>query len=922
MVLSIVWIAIFSLTSSVFSDGIFTYNETNPLDTPPQMWQDVEYLDGTVIIRIINSNSNKTGVSEKMWTRPVLSLRIIHPNGTVSEIDKDLEIQEFNWLIIKSPNSIQDPISIHALQRGYLLVRYFNASNPENITTYEEWGRIIDWNGKLYEEVYLGGVFIENNIWYPSVTSIVSNVDPAKGFIRLAGRNSTFVEWQQYMIGDSFNLKKLQEGNITFPQKDINTILDFMATADEGYSIIIGNSINSTNSNNILEIYAEVYYLRIGYNETQFSTPKLLYQSSLPNITISNLICGISSSGIGHVCTLTVIQNNVINSTNYFVKLDFLISGSVTKITPINNLPELPPSNDTTGWLIKSIPYGGYLFYAYFVDADDHISAYGYYFNEIENNFEKWDFPEPSVLNLMGILIILPNNTLLLSQMESNNTWSLNTTNIPNYSGNSDNGYSNLLIDSTSPSINANISNISTLTDMGNITITYYEPVEPSDGNIWIYRIDDSKDNNITRQFVNSNNNKFCFISNNGLTVTVKVIISTFSYPNSQFYVKIDNNFVKSKKYDEPLMGINDNIWKFNTIPSTETFAGTVSGVLRLTMEGTQHYENLNLTEKDDFFFDLRTELSKIIPVDFDRLKINAQTQVDTTISPNRQIFISLDIQSSRSERSVQSIINDLKFMIKYKSITSICLFPTTNYLDEEFGFEPRQNLWVKYKIKLMGVIISFGILLGLFLIAKIMNNKGRNTAILQLGLIIFDFVMDVLFVSKNGDVVEVLYNPSIIFLTVPIVTNTILAFYIIFEENKSKTFLSWFTQHGKVASIFTVLSGADIETLSILHSNMAGFEIFNAPFSTEGKSRIFWGSCLNILLEDLPQVIIQILYQQSVIIYDIIPLLALVSSCLSLLVSIVGKLFQAINICRHRYERTRNEDDFGGLQPFRTPDT
>ncbi|RHZ49462.1 hypothetical protein Glove_520g12 [Diversispora epigaea] len=526
----------------------------------------------------------------------------------------------------------------------------------------------------------------------------------------------------------------------------------------------------------------------------------------------------------------------------------------------------------------------------------------------------NWEFPEPSVLNLRGILLTLPNNTLLVSQIESNNTWSFLTTDMPNYSGNWDHGYSNLLINSTSPSINDTIFNPSNLT---NITITYNQPVELSDGNIWIYRIDNSVAQNITRQFVNANNYDFCFISEDGLTVTIKVIRSTFSYPNSQFYVKIDNNFVRSKVYGEPLKGINDNIWNFNTAPiKDETYAGTASGVLRLTIEGTQYYEKLNSTGQDDFFFDLIDELSKILSIDSKRLNSNKKTQVDDTIGRDPQIFICIEIRSSKDERGVQYIIDDLKVMIKYKHITSISLFNTTNYLDEDFGFEPRQNLWEKYKLRFMGVILALGVLVLLFFLAHKKESKGRSMAVLQLGLIIFDFVMDSLFVSFNGKNVKVLYIPSIVFLIVPIVVNTIWAFYIIFEENKSKPFMKWFTQYGKVVSLFTVLSGADIEALSILYSNVAGFEFFKAPFSIEGKGRIFGGSCLNIFLEDIPQMIIQILYLNSVVTYDIIPLLALVSSCLNLLINIVGRLFQTINLCRFGTKIWEpDQEKFGGIR-------
>ncbi|RHZ70486.1 hypothetical protein Glove_271g81 [Diversispora epigaea] len=796
---------------------------------------------------LMGQNPNVTSLNNELWVKPVLSLRIIYPNGTVSEIDKDLEIQDFNWHITTSPGGdYLDPVNIFALQKGYLLVRYFNASNPNDVTTYEEWGCIIGWNDTLYDKVNFGKAYIQNDVWDPTAADIVSNVDTEKGFLRIV-RNETFFEWQQYTIDYSFNLIKLLEGIVAPPQNEI-TALNVMGTIGEGYSIIMGNS-TSTNSSNPLEIRASVYSLTKGYYDKQFGTPKMLYQLSLVNITISKIFCFISSTGVGHVCALDVTQGDVnsYNSSNhYYVKLNFLSSGTVAE--PSKELPRLP-SNTTTGWLVESIPYGGYLFYSYFLDANSDTNVFAYYFNEYSNEPVPWDLSEPSILSLRGVLIIMSNNTMLLSQIEDFNTWSFLTTDIPKFTENSDNGYLNLRVNSTSPSINANIS---TLTN--NITITYYEQVELSAGNISIYQINNN-DNNIIRQFVN------------GIT--------------------IDNDFVRSKTYGEPLMGIYENIWKFKTNPSEETFADTVSRVLRLTVEGTKYYENLNSTGKGQFFRDLHLALSKIIPVDIRRLSSNEKTQVDSTIS--HQILISLNIESPKEGRSVASIVDDLNDMITYKSMTFISLFPTTKYLDEDFGFRPKQNLWNKYKWRFLGVVLALAILVVLFLLAQKKESKGRNMAILQLGLIIFDFIMDVLFVSKNGKVAEVLYIPSVIFLTVPIGINTIWAFKIISDENKSKTFLDWFTQHEKVASVFTILSSADIETLNI------------------------------------PQFIIQLLYHYSVVTYDIIPLLALVSSCLSLLINIVGRLFQAINSCRHgtlKYDSKQNQDDVESLQQLQTPTT
>ena len=92
-----------------------------------------------------------------------------------------------------------------------------------------------------------------------------------------------------------------------------------------------------------------------------------------------------------------------------------------------------------------------------------------------------------------------------------------------------------------------------------------------------------------------------------------------------------------------------------------------------------------------------------------------------------------------------------------------------------------------------------------------------------------------------------------------PIGLNLILAFYIIKQEFIRPKFHQWFTARGKIASIFIVLSGADTKVLNVLHSNLAGFQFFRAPFSDSAKSKIFWGACLGIFIRDIPQVIIQV---------------------------------------------------------------
>src|ERR1043165_2295274 len=92
---------------------------------------------------------------------------------------------------------------------------------------------------------------------------------------------------------------------------------------------------------------------------------------------------------------------------------------------------------------------------------------------------------------------------------------------------------------------------------------------------------------------------------------------------------------------------------------------------------------------------------------------------------------------------------------------------------------------------------------------------------------------------------------------------STILAFMIIKKEEALKgEFLEWSRDHGKVVEIFTLLAGADIEALTILESRIkiARFDLFNAKFSKAATGRIFWGSCFNVLAEDIPQIVILVM--------------------------------------------------------------
>ncbi|CAG8838053.1 17496_t:CDS:1, partial [Gigaspora margarita] len=73
-----------------------------------------------------------------------------------------------------------------------------------------------------------------------------------------------------------------------------------------------------------------------------------------------------------------------------------------------------------------------------------------------------------------------------------------------------------------------------------------------------------------------------------------------------------------------------------------------------------------------------------------------------------------------------------------------------------------------------------------------------------------------------------------------------------------NSNFQNWFSTNDKIASIFTLIASADVEILNILDSNFAGFKCFSAELSNNTKKWVFYGSIINMFIEDIPSLIIQ----------------------------------------------------------------
>ncbi|KAF0432008.1 hypothetical protein F8M41_005346 [Gigaspora margarita] len=705
-----------------------------------------------------------------------------------------------NYCLFTNINGILvNPIVIYPLQQPYILINYYKAKNSSDIQTYEEWGQVIDWNGKILSNISFGPSYFDSQGVLTPVSKIQLNINKRLGFLRYAAIDngtSQWIEFQQYLVDNYGNLTMLTNENFTLPNFTSIQVAT-ISTVNSGYGIFY--AICTNNENELLSIKCMLNAKFVSYNETSSERVAVLYELSR-NVNISGLYCDLVSVGLGHVCTLVIdssstpttsstannLTNQLSNNTS-FIRINFLSSGSVLASNIISNiLPSLANVSMTTvDWRMKAMPFGGYILdnsahktsvynisnynvsnynisaynnsaynnsahnvSAYNISAYNisdnsaynitaynittyNISSYNisnlnYHFifaydeNNIQINLVQ---PGPFITNIFGVNDIMRNNnTFLLASPytnDQNSSWSLSKIELPNVLKTLDHGYGNFWIDQTTPPINATV-DLSTTT----LSITFYNPVSLSydslDSYITVYKASDYQ----IRQKVSPTMYKFCRISRDGKQLFITIIGSTFNQ-YGQYYVEMDNNFIKSKNYEEPLTGIAAGLWNLNSTYKSNISDNTaITGSVSLTSNGTENF--LSHPNRSEYFKNLLDEISVKLPVRRDRLSTNEKFQYINYGTSNPQIIFSIRVnsQNSSTETPTQKVVSDLETMIIYKETTTFSN-NLTNDFDDTYGFIVKMSLWDEYGIYI-GVSILILLLIEI-LYVKCEQNKQNE---------------------------------------------------------------------------------------------------------------------------------------------------------------------------------------------------
>ncbi|UZO02582.1 uncharacterized protein OCT59_021061 [Rhizophagus irregularis] len=872
-------------SQNVLSRGILSQNISS-LNTPPQNTspQDIWYTYEEPIegLKRYSTHALSEGIlmiwmafevkEDPSCMLPYFHLRVIERTGRITYIDLNYT---FPPEAVCPVNMIFMPLSYN-----YIMIIYVRSNNGVK----GKYGLIINYDSEIKSEIYLGSV---ND-------HIISSVISEKGFIRIEDHGKRGIAAWHWLSAPDITTGKVVElgsGEFSVPNllsyTFVNSFNFKLIDGGFGYAYILKyNEMGSSISNDPNIQYWKIYisFLREGtYSPT---TPSLVYQTTTKLNSIAFKSCFYNNDG-GYICIVS-LNNTITNKdqsrteVNYY-QLEFLTTGSFVQFGAV---PKVISNADDFDLI--SLIYGGFLVEKYYTNT----TAKNFYILDNNGNYKSGGSFGPEFVHYN---MFTRNGTLLGIKEQTGNKLEIllkPLLRLNNYGAE----YDNPAIESTKPAIHEFIDS-----SINEITIKYSIPVRLSTANISIFQLNgDLYEPNLLRQTI-SGDSKLCTVGSDNHTVHIPIFSSTFNQQNSSYHVVIDNNFVISQERNEPLIGTNEKVWMFSTKPfKTGKHSESITGLLRLNEEGSSKFLQTNQSE---FFNNIIQAFSKIIPVDEQRITTNGKWQNDSTFP--KQVLLSFTINEAKSamEPSSKTIFDNLGTLIKRKGFTALSNNEYTSLIDESASFT-MTSYFGKFLPLIIIYLISIIILIILYFLARRKNPEGRNMAIFEIALIVQDFAVDLTFTLLRVNNTPHLVIPNMVFLIVPHVVNFLLAINIFLSEVATNPmFYTWFSELPTLLSICTIFSAIDVLAINTLTSNLFGLKVFSAPLSQRSRNIILWGSFINIFAEDIPQLIIQILYFNSVVTYDLIPSLVLISGGLVIMNKLILRSFHMLIRWCHRHD-------------------
>ncbi|CAG8552569.1 7721_t:CDS:2, partial [Funneliformis mosseae] len=795
------------------------------------------FPDGTILL--VDKAELAVDFNNVTSTIVVNSVRLLHPNKTINDLTVFTQ---------RCPNINKNCFikTIIPFKANHVLMIYINELQQYSVVI-ADWSDNIIWSDTTItlENLEIGTPLIIQNNFYDENRSL---------FLVSKGSYLFYKEYNYNEYDGQF--VTYQEGNCTFePNLTVNP--ESLFPTKEGYGII-SSVWDSKFFNGLYSIYLTL--LQPDSKSNKISQLNLTNETS----------------------TIMQIQCKADTEINYKYSCLILSIDQRFILAEIDYLPSIDDFEVKMNILSLSIDYDSSLMAFPAPEVDFLINFYlratksmNYVlFNAKTNDIITTEFYGGS-LNFFSKFgsasLVLHDKELIIAADIDEFTWELKSINISQFIPET-NRLNNLHIKKTWPLWDERIS-----IDTNMINITFVHPIELKDKNASIYLYNDGE--YMLRQRFKCISPE-CVLSKDKYSLNMTIKETTFSIPEMVYYVEIQDEFAEFRNINQPLPGIKIGDWPIHILSKpkpksklTDKIPEFKIGYIRLNVMGTDHFKKLNDVEKKKFIEQMCIEIAKCIPVDRQRItylnhfvnyKENADCIAFKINPPNENNF------NKKSSKEVFEDFNKLFDVNGY--ITALDIYKNTQFIDKKFGFHQITNRWEEIKgivqnynePLIIGFFVSLVFLVtGLYLFGRYKNPMGFNIIVFKAALIIFDIEVDIKFIVKNKEDLQKLLIPR---------------------------------ENSKLAAIITLFSSGNVELLHLLDSNFAGYKLFSAPFSSKALRWIFWGSFSNIFIEDLPQLIIQIIYATSLNIeYNIYALSALVTGSVILLINVIGFIYDFI---------------------------
>nr|CAG8526867.1 13248_t:CDS:10 [Entrophospora candida] len=818
--------------------------ETNNSDL--RIIKGVNYQDGTILLRLLNPLN--------YCNENTIYLRLVHTNGTVSTLNlNNLNIPKDNFCdqptfvayhklgdnnnndhtstakstcsknnpqcstlpatvepqttattaIPTTTNAANTPTTTNNNPNNPTTSQTPNPTNNNTITTSPDvsnkvCGDVVTWTGELVSKIEFENVCDDSRI--------VQSHKKNDGFLRACYLKDTKeIVWTKYTAPNvpTGTIFQVSTGKITNVINFNSNVTNFFSTEDGEYAMVTCTSKTTTITNNQ---FTDDWTISVTFlpkdNGSPLTGPFELYKSKTTGSGLVDIVnirrCDLAYDSSGYSCLISIFRSTTTKTS--FIDVDFLSSGIVNSVTPEFSITQITTA---TIWDVQTLYYGGYVILV----ETPAGSVEGHVCSNNGTYFGNWGFTNQYEYT-NKIAGVLPNNTLWTipkQQLDDNHSWTCvltdtlttystvqNTNSNVNTFPGGPGGYGSDSILSTTPEKNSNIISA----DINLITITYTKSIKASSGKISIYQkrsstspnIDDD-DKDILRQscFAQSD---YVQISNE-TTAQVKVLKSTFNNPGNEYYVTVEDDFVKSATTDQNIIGINSKAWNFSTVlVKDESYVNydsdSVSCIIRLTPEGTTYYTSLSTDDQTDFVGKMSNELSNALPCDVTRVttltkyqyslhnnninsdnlsqKVFKNVGMNITASSTDQIFMRVEIEGtlSRTELSAVQLASDLNELILNKDVTLLSKGLYTNLIDSGYGAERLDHFKEKFRWIFMIIFIGFLLLMLIILWILIRMHKykaaQRFLAAVMFTFIISDFCLNIVFISIHGKDFKWLY--------------------------------------------------------------------------------------------------------------------------------------------------------------------